>query len=138
LDSARHFLRTHDALVITGLWQIDATQVTLSGRAMRRSTRRSRLSRAGWGLRRSRCAGFREPLDYAFENQAAVLVLRGLAQECRQTRTGLLLLLPIELDDAVAQDAIRAAAVDGVVAYSLPDDAPCCGRPATRAAAGGH
>jgi DNA-binding LacI/PurR family transcriptional regulator len=66
---------------------------------------------------------FSEPLDYAFEDPAAVLVLRGLAQECRETHTGLLL-LPIELDDAVAEDAVHGAAVDGLVAYSLPDDAP--------------
>ena len=67
-------------------------------------------------------AVFSEPLDYAFEDPAAVLLLRGLAQECRQTHTGLLL-LPIELDDAIADDAVRGAAVDGLLAYSLPDDA---------------
>jgi DNA-binding LacI/PurR family transcriptional regulator len=65
---------------------------------------------------------FSEPLDYAFEDPAAVLLLRGLAQECRETHTGLLL-LPIELDDAIAEDAVRGAAVDGLLAYSLPDDA---------------
>jgi DNA-binding LacI/PurR family transcriptional regulator len=68
-------------------------------------------------------AVFSEPLDYAFADPAAVLVLRGLAQECRKTHTGLLL-LPIDLDDADAQAAVQAAAVDGMVAYSLPDDAP--------------
>ncbi|HZA88256.1 MAG TPA: LacI family DNA-binding transcriptional regulator, partial [Acidimicrobiales bacterium] len=67
-------------------------------------------------------AVFSEPLDYAFEDPAAVLLLRGLAQECRETHTGLLL-LPIELDEAITEDAVRGAAVDGLIAYSLPDDA---------------
>ena len=80
---------------------------------------------------------FSEPLDYAFEDPAAVLVLRGLAQECRETHTGLLL-LPIELDDAVAEDAVHGAAVDGLVAYSLPDDAPVLRAARSRAAACGH
>lgn len=65
---------------------------------------------------------FAEPLDYAFEDPAVVLVLRGLAQECREAHAGLLL-LPIELDDTTAEEAVHHAAVDGLVAYSLPDDA---------------
>jgi DNA-binding LacI/PurR family transcriptional regulator len=67
-------------------------------------------------------AVFSEPLDYAFEDPAVVLLLGGLAQECRETHTGLLL-LPIEIDGAAAGEAIHGAAIDGLVAYSLPDDA---------------
>lgn len=67
---------------------------------------------------------FTEALSYAFSDPAAVLMLQGLAAACEDARTGLLL-VPGASDAADDQSALAArAAVDGFVAYSLPQRDP--------------
>ncbi len=63
-----------------------------------------------------------EQLSYAFRDPAAVAFLEGLTLECDKARIGLLLLpASPDADDVLA---VSSAAVDGFVAYSMPDDDP--------------
>lgn len=64
-----------------------------------------------------------EALSYAFRDPAAVEFLEGLARECEDAKTGLLLVPAVPgagTDPALA----AAAAVDGFIVYSLPNDDP--------------
>lgn len=63
-----------------------------------------------------------EQLSYAFRDPAAVAFLEGLTLECDKSGTGLLL-VPAnpEAEDVMA---VSRAAVDGFVAFSMPDDDP--------------
>jgi DNA-binding LacI/PurR family transcriptional regulator len=64
-----------------------------------------------------------EALSYAFRDPAAVEFLSGLARECEDAKTGLLLVPAVPgagTDPALA----ASAAVDGFVVYSLPQDDP--------------
>lgn len=63
-----------------------------------------------------------EQLSYAFRDPAAVAFLEGLTLECDQARIGLLLvpLTPGPKDVL----SVSSAAVDGFVAYSMPEDDP--------------
>lgn len=63
-----------------------------------------------------------EQLAYAFRDPAAVAFLEGLALECDAARVGLLLVPARPDSDDVG--AVSSAAVDGFVAYSMPDDDP--------------
>lgn len=63
-----------------------------------------------------------EQLSYAFRDPGAVAFLEGLARECDRSRTGLLL-VPASPDSEDVM-AVSSAAVDGFVAYSMPDDDP--------------
>lgn len=63
-----------------------------------------------------------EQLSYAFRDPAAVAFLEGLSMECDLARTGLLL-VPASPDSEDVR-AVSGAAVDGFVAYSMPDDDP--------------
>ncbi len=64
-----------------------------------------------------------DSLPFAFHDEAAVGFLHGLALACETARTSLLL-IPVnpDRDDGSAQ--IVQAAVDSMVVYSVPDDAP--------------
>ncbi|MFI5955398.1 LacI family DNA-binding transcriptional regulator [Cryptosporangium sp. NPDC051539] len=64
-----------------------------------------------------------EALSYAFRDPAAVEFLEGLARECEDAKTGLLLVPAVPgagTDPALA----AAAAVDGFIVYSLPNGDP--------------
>ncbi|GAA2007864.1 LacI family DNA-binding transcriptional regulator [Nakamurella flavida] len=63
-----------------------------------------------------------EQVSYAFRDPAAVAFLEGLALECDSARVGLLLVPATPGSDDIA--AVSGAAVDGFVAYSMPDDDP--------------
>jgi DNA-binding LacI/PurR family transcriptional regulator len=63
-----------------------------------------------------------EQLSYAFRDPAAVAFLEGLTLECDKAGIGLLL-VPASPDSTTTM-AVSAAAVDGFVAYSMPDDDP--------------
>lgn len=63
-----------------------------------------------------------EALSYAFRDPAAVAFLEGLTLECDKTGTGLLLVPANPEAEDVA--AVSSAAVDGFVAFSMPDDDP--------------
>jgi DNA-binding LacI/PurR family transcriptional regulator len=63
-----------------------------------------------------------EQLSYAFRDPAAVAFLEGLTLECDQAGIGLLL-VPANPDSDDVR-AVSSAAVDGFVAYSMPDDDP--------------
>jgi DNA-binding LacI/PurR family transcriptional regulator len=63
-----------------------------------------------------------EQLSYAFRDPAAVAFLEGLTLECDQAGIGLLLVPASPDSDDVR--AVSSAAVDGFVAYSMPDDDP--------------
>ncbi len=63
-----------------------------------------------------------EQLSYAFRDPAAVSFLEGLTLECDKARIGLLLVPASPDSEDVA--AVASAAVDGFVAYSMPDDDP--------------
>lgn len=63
-----------------------------------------------------------EQLSYAFRDPAAVAFLEGLTLECDHARVGLLLVpASPDSDDTLA---VSSAAVDGFIAYSMPDDDP--------------
>ncbi len=66
-----------------------------------------------------------EQLSYAFRDPAAVAFLEGLTLECDKARIGLLLVPASPDSDDVM--AVSSAAVDGFVAYSMPDDDPHLG-----------
>ncbi len=63
-----------------------------------------------------------EQLSYAFRDPAAVNFLEGLTLECDKAGTGLLLVPANPEAEDVA--AVSSAAVDGFVAFSMPDDDP--------------
>ena len=63
-----------------------------------------------------------EQLSYAFRDPAAVAFLEGLTLECDKAGTGLLLVPANPGSEDVR--AVAGAAVDGFVAYSMPDDDP--------------
>ncbi len=63
-----------------------------------------------------------EKLSYAFRDPALVSFLEGLTSECDKARMGLLL-IPAD-PDAEDVGAVAGAAVDGFVAYAMPDDDP--------------
>jgi len=63
-----------------------------------------------------------EQLSYAFRDPAAVSFLEGLTLECDKAGTGLLLVPANPEAEDVA--AVSSAAVDGFVAFSMPDDDP--------------
>ncbi|AZI58974.1 LacI family DNA-binding transcriptional regulator [Nakamurella antarctica] len=63
-----------------------------------------------------------EKLSYAFRDPALVSFLEGLTSECDRAKTGLLL-IPAN-PDAEDVGAVAGAAVDGFVAYAMPDDDP--------------
>ncbi len=64
-----------------------------------------------------------DSLPFAFHDEAAVGFLHGLAQACETAHIALLL-IPVtsDKDSGVAQ--VEQAAVDSMVVYSVPDDAP--------------
>ncbi len=63
-----------------------------------------------------------EQLSYAFQDPAAVAFVEGLTVECDKARLGLLLVpASPDYDDVLA---VSSAAVDGFVAYAMPDDDP--------------
>lgn len=66
---------------------------------------------------------FGEALDYAFADPAFALVLGGLAGASRDA-SARLLLVPIDLADPDPAAALSEVAADGLIAYSMPDDAP--------------
>lgn len=66
-----------------------------------------------------------EQLSYAFRDPAAVAFLEGLTLECDKAGTGLLLVPANPEAEDVA--AVSSAAVDGFVAFSMPDDDPHLG-----------
>lgn len=63
-----------------------------------------------------------EALSYAFRDPAAVAFLEGLTLQCDHAKLGLLLVPASPDSDDVT--AVSSAAVDGFVAYSMPDDDP--------------
>ncbi|MDQ2845314.1 MAG: LacI family DNA-binding transcriptional regulator [Actinomycetota bacterium] len=63
-----------------------------------------------------------EQLSYAFRDPAAVAFLEGLTLECDQARIGLLLVPASPGSEDVL--SVSSAAVDGFVAYSMPEDDP--------------
>jgi DNA-binding LacI/PurR family transcriptional regulator len=63
-----------------------------------------------------------EQLSYAFRDPAAVAFLEGLTLECDKAGTGLLLVPANPEAEDVA--AVSSAAVDGFIAFSMPDDDP--------------
>jgi DNA-binding LacI/PurR family transcriptional regulator len=63
-----------------------------------------------------------ERLSYAFRDPAAVAFLEGLTLECDQARIGLLLVPASPGSEDVL--SVSSAAVDGFVAYSMPEDDP--------------
>ncbi|WP_188944529.1 LacI family DNA-binding transcriptional regulator [Nakamurella endophytica] len=63
-----------------------------------------------------------EQLSYAFRDPAALAFLEGLTLECDTARVGLLLVPARPGSDDVS--GVASAAVDGFVAYSMPDDDP--------------
>lgn len=73
---------------------------------------------------------FSEDLPYAFSDPTAIGFLQGVAEACRGLRTNLLLIATrtlAEADDAAGRhgvQAVRDAAVDGFVLYSLARDSP--------------
>ena len=81
---------------------------------------------------------FSEDLPYAFADPTAIQFLQGVAQACRERRANLLLIATRaegESADAAlgaSPQAVRDAAVDGFLLYSLARDspviAPVCGR----------
>jgi len=73
---------------------------------------------------------FSEDLPYAFSDPTAIGFLQGVAEACRDLRANLLLIATrtrAEGDDPVPLDgvpAVRDAAVDGFILYSLAQDSP--------------
>ena len=84
----------------------------------------------GRGLRRQRANAvgvlFRDRLSYAFADPAAVLFMEGVSEAVEEAGLGLLLLPGGSLGSR-EPEAVRGAAVDGVVIYSMPEDDPLVG-----------
>jgi DNA-binding LacI/PurR family transcriptional regulator len=84
---------------------------------------------AGRRLRQGRAGAvgvlFTERLSYAFADSAAVGFLEGLAGRCEEAAEALLLLpLPPTSSGEEAAEVVRAAVVDAICAYSMPDRHP--------------
>jgi DNA-binding LacI/PurR family transcriptional regulator len=79
------------------------------------------------GLRRGGTSAvgviYDNPLSYAFEDEAAVLFLRGVSRVGEESRLGLLLVPGSPSDDRDASPIARAL-VDGFVAYSVAEGDP--------------
>lgn len=81
---------------------------------------------------------FSEDLPYAFADSTAIQFLQGVAQACQERRANLLLIATraegerADTAFGVSPQAVRDAAVDGFLLYSLARDspviAPVCGR----------
>ncbi len=74
---------------------------------------------------------FSEDLPYAFSDPTATLFLQGVAEACRERAANLLLIATRTGEDAGDDDptlggspALRDAAVDGVIVYSIASDSP--------------
>ncbi|MGY1669661.1 LacI family DNA-binding transcriptional regulator [Geodermatophilus sp. SYSU D00710] len=85
-------------------------------------------SPAGSALRRGRSGSLGvmlgDRLGYAFSDPAAAVFLDGLAEAVEDEGYALLVLPGARTGGGPPPDAVRAAVVDAVVAYSLPDDDP--------------
>lgn len=85
-------------------------------------------SPTGSALRRGRTGALGvllgERLGYAFRDPAAAGFLDGLAEAVETERFGLLVLPGPTRGGGTDPETVRAAVVDAMVAYSLPDDAP--------------
>jgi DNA-binding LacI/PurR family transcriptional regulator len=80
--------------------------------------RRLRTGRAGaFGLI------FTDRLPYAFEDEASVIFLGGVARALEDSAAGLLL-IPTSASREVAAQVVRGAAVDGFLVYSTPTGDP--------------
>jgi DNA-binding LacI/PurR family transcriptional regulator len=66
---------------------------------------------------------FTDTLSYAFRDPAAVGFLEGLALACEGAAAGLLM-VPVATPGGPDPRVVLRAAVDGFVAYSMPDDDP--------------
>lgn len=64
-----------------------------------------------------------DSLPFAFHDEAAAGFLHGLAMACETARTSLLL-IPVTPDGDGGAAQVAQAAVDSMVVYSVPDDAP--------------
>lgn len=75
------------------------------------------------GLRSAVGLVLTDSLPFAFQDEAAMGFLRGLAQACETAHTSLLL-IPVtpERDGGAAQ--VEQAAVSSMIVYAVPDDAP--------------
>ncbi len=84
----------------------------------------------GRGLRQRRANAvgvlFRDKLSYAFADPAAVMFLEGVSEAVEEAGLGMLLLPGGSLGSRDAE-AVRAAAVDGVIIHSMPADDPLVG-----------
>ena len=73
---------------------------------------------------------FSEDLPYAFADPTAILFLQGVAEACRERRANLLLIATraesesAEPASGASPQAVRDAAVDGFILYSLARDSP--------------
>lgn len=78
-------------------------------------------------LRRGRAGAigviFAEPLEYTFDDPAALRLLQGVAQAADAAQLAVML-LPGPPDRPAPSQAVRNAAVDGFIAHSLPPDDP--------------
>jgi DNA-binding LacI/PurR family transcriptional regulator len=85
-------------------------------------------SPAGSALRRGRSGSLGvllgDRLGYAFSDPAAAVFLDGLAEAVEDEGYALLVLPGARTGGGPVPEVVRAAVVDGVVAYSLPDDDP--------------
>lgn len=63
---------------------------------------------------------FGETLPYAFSDPVATAFLQGVAEVVEQAALGLLMLPCLDAD--VAAEALRRAAIDGLLVYSIPED----------------
>jgi DNA-binding LacI/PurR family transcriptional regulator len=85
-------------------------------------------SPAGSALRRGRSGSIGvllgDRLGYAFSDPAAAVLLDGLAEAVEDEGLALLVLPGARTGGGPAPEAVRAAVVDAVVAYSLADDDP--------------
>jgi len=79
------------------------------------------------GLRRGRAGAigvlYADPLSYAFADPAAVLFLRGLSEATEEAGLGLTLISGAPRG-GVPLETLGAAAVDGFVLFSMPEDDP--------------
>lgn len=66
---------------------------------------------------------FAEAVPYAFEDPAAIMILRGLASSCEDAGLGLSL-LPYPPGSGMEQAALNSAGVDGLVIHSMPTGHP--------------
>jgi DNA-binding LacI/PurR family transcriptional regulator len=67
---------------------------------------------------------FTDEMPFAFEDQASVGFLAGLAQECSSSGLSLVLIAAGPPRDAAPVAAVTSAAVDGIIVYSVSDHDP--------------